>query len=94
MTSPDHPNPDKRRLTKQQERAMRAFLWPSSPRGFDDHAGDLTVWSYGVRPWPTMDNLVAKGLVEAESWNGHEEGWNWQLTDLGRDYMRRLVENR
>jgi hypothetical protein len=40
-----------------------------------------------------MDNLAAKGLVVKESWNGPEEGWNWQLTDLGRDYMRRLVEH-
>ena len=81
-------------LTKQQQRAMLAFLWSGGPRGFDDEACDGSVWDYGVRPWPTMDNLVAKGLVERDSWYGPEEGWNYRLTDAGREYMAAVVAER
>lgn len=81
------------KLTKRQERAMLAFLW-GGPRGFDDEACDGAVWDWGVRPWPTMDNLVTKGLIERDSWNGLEEGWLYRLTDAGRSYMADVVAAR
>ncbi len=75
-------------LTKQQARAMRAFLWRDT---YDEEACDGAVWDRGVRPWPTMDNLAKKGLVTAYSWLGPEEGWLWRLTDLGCAYMVALT---
>ena len=91
---PQGPDAATVRLTKQQERAMLAFLWNAGSRGFDDEACDGAVWDWGIRPWPTMDNLAAKGLVVCDAWYGPEEGHNWRLTDLGRDYMREVVEAR
>lgn len=78
-------------LTKQQERAMRSFLWRD---GFDNETTDLTVWDYGVRPWPTMENLARKGFVQPVSYGGPEEGWLYRLTDLGRSYMESLTRAR
>ena len=81
-------------LTKQQARAMLAFLWSAGSEGFDTEACDMAVWDWNVRPWPTMQNLEKKGLVEADSWCGPEEGWNWRLTEAGKDYMRAVVAER
>lgn len=81
-------------LSHQQARAMLAFLWSAGSRGFDDEAYDATVWDWGVRPWPTMENLANKGLIEAVGWWGPEEGWQWRLTDLGRSYMESVVIGR
>lgn len=81
-------------LTSQQARAMLAFLWSAGSRGFDDEACDGAVWDWGVQPWPTMDNLAAKGLIAAAGWYGPEEGYNWRLTDAGRAYMREVVAQR
>jgi hypothetical protein len=81
-------------LTKQQERAMLAFLWAAGSRGFDDEASDSAVWDWGVRPWPTMGNLAKLGLVESHEWLGPEDGWLWRLTDAGRAYMATVVEAR
>ncbi len=78
-------------LTRQQERAMLAFLWRAGSRGFEDETCDSAVWDWGVRPWPTMDNLIAKGLIVADGWYGPEEGHNYRLTDLGRSYMATVV---
>ena len=73
---------------------MLAFLWSAGSRGFDDEACDMAVWEWNVRPWPTMNNLAAKGLIEADAWYGPDEGWNWRLTDAGRAYMSAVVEAR
>lgn len=73
---------------------MLAFLWSAGREGFDTHASDMAVWDWGIRPWPTMDNLAAKGLIEAESWGGREEGWTWRLTPDGMDYMRKVAAER
>lgn len=82
------------KLTKQQARAMLAFLWVGGTRGYEDEACDGAIWDWNVRPWPTTDNLIAKGLIEKDSWNGPEEGWCYRLTDSGREYMARVVAER
>jgi len=76
-------------LTAQQTRAMRSFCWGID--GIDDQATDTSAWNEGVRPWPTMGNLVKKGLIETVEWVGHEDGWLYKLTPLGRDYMREVM---
>lgn len=81
-------------LTKQQARAMLAFLWAAGREGFDNEACDGAVWDNGVRPWPTMDNLEQKGLVRMDAWYGPEEGRLWALTEEGREYMRGVVRER
>ncbi len=65
-------------LTIQQARAMTSFLW-SGLRGFSDDACDGDVWDRGVRPWPTMRNLEAKGLVTSE-WFSPDDGYTYHLT--------------
>lgn len=82
------------KLTKRQERAMLAFLYKYNERGYDDEATDSAVWDWGVRPWPTMDNLVAKGLIEKAGWWGPEDGHLWKLTDAGRAFMDEIVTAR
>jgi hypothetical protein len=67
-------------LTKQQTRAMCAFE-------FDDEPSDASVWELGVRPWPTMENLVAKGLIERGPWWDKEHGYLYRLTDSGRTFL-------
>jgi hypothetical protein len=81
-------------LTRQQQRAMLAFLWSAGSEGFDIEASDSAVWDWGVRPWPTMENLSKVGLVESHEWLGPEDGWLWRLTDAGKAYMRTVVEAR
>ncbi len=78
-------------LTKQQQRAMLAFLYMDT---YDEEACDGAVWDRGVRPWPTMDNLADKGMVTKDLWYGEESGWNWRLTDLGCAYMQAVVSAR
>lgn len=73
---------------------MLAFLWAGGSHGFDDEACDGSVWDWGVRPWPTMDNLVTKGLVTVDGWYGPEEGNHYVLTDAGREYMAAVVAAR
>jgi len=68
---------------------MRSFCWGID--GVDDQATDASAWNEGVRPWPTMENLVKKGLIEKVEWVGHEDGWLYQLTPLGRNYMREVM---
>ncbi len=75
------------RLTKQQARAMRVFLWPPGIDGIDPEACDAAVWDRGVRPYPTMANLERKGLVESVGWISAEEGYDYRLTPLGRSYL-------
>ena len=82
------------RLTPQQVRAMLAFLWSAGTEGFDTEAFDGSVWDWGVRPWPTMGNLVGLGLVERVQWWDEEAGWQYELTDAGKAYMRTVVEAR
>ena len=79
------------RLTRQQKRAMLAFLWVGGSEGFDTEASDSAVWDVPVRPWPTMQNLAKLGLIESHEWLGPEDGWLWRLTDAGADYMRSVV---
>jgi len=81
-------------LTKRQERAMLAFLYRASARGYDDEATDSSVWDWGVRPWPTMANLRDKGLIEDAGWWGPEDGHLYKLTDLGHAYMTSVVAKR
>lgn len=71
---------------------MRGFLWQWGRDGYTDEVFDATAWDAGVRPWPTMDNLCEKGLIRPVAWWGPEDGHEYRLTDLGRDYMRRLVD--
>lgn len=73
---------------------MEVFLWPAGREGFDIEAYDSSVWDQGVRPWPTMDNLVKLGLVERVQWWDEEAGWQYELTDAGKAYMRTVVEAR
>jgi hypothetical protein len=89
-----HDQPAAQTLTRQQERAMLAFLWSAGAEGFDIEAYDGSVWDQGVRPWPTMDNLVKLGLVERIQWWDEEAGWQYELTDAGKAYMRTVVEAR
>lgn len=70
---------------------MRGFLWAYGREGFCVEAYDSTAWDQGVRPWPTMENLCKLGLIERTSWWGPEEGHEYRLTDLGKDYMRHIV---
>lgn len=66
-------------LTRQQEAALRAF--DGSHVG--ETSSDSACWLEDVRPWPTMDNLIAKGLVERLAWFGPEDGWEYALTEAG-----------
>jgi hypothetical protein len=60
-------------LTRQQEQALKAFR-------VDGEAYDGSIWDEGVRPWPTMDNLVKLGYVERVQWWDEEAGWQYELT--------------
>lgn len=66
------------KLTRQQQRALRVFRYD------DGRATDGAVWDEGVRPWPTMDNLVEKGLATRGGWLDPEWGYEYTLTDAGR----------
>lgn len=77
MTSESH----KVTLTRQQQRALCSF--DGSVEGAQ--GSDMGCWEEAVRPWPTMDNLIAKGLCERTerlSW-AEEEGWIYELTAEG-----------
>lgn len=77
------------RLTRQQERALRMFSvkWP------DDIVTDGQCWDDArCRPWPTMDNLIAKGLIEREGWWGEEFGWEYKLTPAGLELLKALTD--
>ncbi len=82
------------KLTKQQARALRAFLYVYSATGIDPETCGAAVWDCGVRPWPTMDNLVAKGLVEMAGWFGPDEGHGYRLTEAGYAEIDRLFPDR
>lgn len=74
-------------MTKQQKRAMRAFLWKYGTDGIDPETCDAAIWDQGVRPWPTMDNLIAQGFVTRVGWISAEEGYDYRLTSSGRSYL-------
>ena len=66
---------------------IREFTWPDDP--FE--CTDLTLSiGTGYRPWPTMDNLIDKGLVERVAWEGEHEGWLYALTPAGCVVLREL----
>jgi hypothetical protein len=49
-------------------------------------AYDWGLWNEGVRPWPTIKNLAAKGLIEIIEWGyfcDEEQGYVYRLTPAG-----------
>ncbi len=76
------------RLTKQQRRAL--LLWRGWPYDF---VTDGQVWDEARhRPWPTMDNLIAKGLIQRHGWIDEDAGWEYDLTDDGRALLKVLTD--
>ena len=66
-------------LTRQQWVAIR---WMHG----EGDVQEYFLWYEGVRPWPTMANLVAKGLAETVCWEEYsydERGYRRRLTPLG-----------
>lgn len=79
-------NPDLPRLTgltRQQAAMLREFWasnWPECPY---EHTDMTLMEGTGYRCWPTMDNLVAKGLVERVEWEDDYSGWLYRVTPAG-----------
>lgn len=74
------------KLTKQQARAMRSFQGNSYEYTYDDE-----VAACGVCPWPTMSNLIKKGLIVSYEWDD-ETGWTYWPTSEGAAWLRENVE--
>lgn len=75
------------RLTPQQERALISF--EGSIEG--ELGSSRQCWEAGVRPWPTMDNLVEKGLAVHEGWWDEDTGHIYHLTAAGAAERARLL---
>jgi hypothetical protein len=78
------------RLTRQQERAFRLFdvRWP------DDFVTDGQCWDDArCRPWPTMDNLIRKGLIDRDGWVDQDTGWEYKLTPAGLELLKTLTDD-
>lgn len=77
------------RLTKQQKAALGYLL-------LQGEAHDYWMYDYtGYQAWPTMNNLVKKGLVENVSWEEYsyeERGYVRKLTHDGYRLARQLAE--
>lgn len=75
------------KLTRQQKIALRYLL-------SEGQCLDAGLWLEGVRPWPTMESLVYKGLVRSVEYQsaGLEDqiGWVRELTPLGRQIAEAL----
>lgn len=67
------------KLTRQQEAALMSF--EESYEGGE--GSDGLCWMEGVRPWPTMSNLVDKGLATWVCWIDEDAGNEYRLTTLG-----------
>lgn len=73
-------------LTRQQAHILREFGNPDDPY----QQSSETLSYCGVREWPTCDNLVSMGLLARLSWDRHDGGWLYALTDTGRNVLREL----
>ena len=70
-------------LTRQQ-RAMLSEFWASNwPECPYEHTDGSLMEGTGYRAWPTMDNLVAKGLVARVGWEDDYSGWLYRVTPAG-----------
>jgi hypothetical protein len=89
--APVEPKRPRPKLTPQQMRALFAF--EGSAEG--DTASEGQCWAAGVRPWPTMWNLVAKGVaVDAGEAHDEEDGYLYALTAAGGVERDLLIEER
>lgn len=74
-------------LTRQQQAMLGEFWaanWPECPY---QHTDRTLMEGTGYRCWPTMDNLVAKGLVEHVEWEDDDSGWLYRVTPAGLDVL-------
>lgn len=78
------------KLTRQQQLALCSF--EGSAEGEMGSAG--ACWNEGVRPWPTMDNLVEKGLAVLVEWYDEYEGYLYKLTALGAVEREKALDAR